>query len=107
MLYCWKGGELMILEAVMLQVKVGMEAEYEEAFRGSSKIISSMKGYISHNLQRCVEVEGKYLLLVQWESLEDHTVGFRQSNEYQQWKKQLHHFYDPFPIVEHFEKVQL
>jgi heme-degrading monooxygenase HmoA len=97
----------MILEAVMLQVKVGMEAEYEEAFRGASKIISSMKGYISHNLQRCIEVEGKYLLLVQWESLEDHTVGFRQSNEYQQWKKQLHHFYDPFPIVEHFEKVQL
>ncbi|WP_282173376.1 antibiotic biosynthesis monooxygenase family protein [Cytobacillus firmus] len=97
----------MILEAVMLQVKVGMEAEYEEAFRGASKIISSMKGYISHDLQRCMEVEGKYLLLVQWESLEDHTVGFRQSNEYQQWKKQLHHYYDPFPIVEHFEKVQL
>jgi heme-degrading monooxygenase HmoA len=107
MLYCSKGGVLMILEAVMLQVKVGMEAEYEEAFRGASKIISSMKGYISHNLQRCIEVEGKYLLLVQWESLEDHTVGFRQSNEYQQWKKHLHHFYDPFPIVEHFEKVQL
>jgi heme-degrading monooxygenase HmoA len=97
----------MILEAVMLQVKVGMEAEYEEAFREASKIISSMKGYISHDLQRCMEVEGKYLLLVQWESLEDHTVGFRQSHEYQQWKKQLHHFYDPFPIVEHFEKVQL
>jgi heme-degrading monooxygenase HmoA len=97
----------MILEAVMLQVKVGMEAEYEEAFRSASKIISSMKGYISHDLQRCIEVEGKYLLLVQWESVEDHTVGFRQSNEYQQWKKQLHHFYDPFPIVEHFEKVQL
>lgn len=97
----------MILEAVMLQVKVGMEAEYEEAFREASKIISSMKGYISHDLQRCMEVEGKYLLLVQWESLEDHTVGFRQSNKYQQWKKQLHHFYDPFPIVEHFKKVQL
>ncbi|MCM3666396.1 antibiotic biosynthesis monooxygenase [Mesobacillus subterraneus] len=97
----------MILEAVMLQVKVGMEAEYEEAFRGASKIISSMKGYISHELQRCMEVEGKYLLLVQWETLEDHIVGFRQSNEYQQWKKQLHHFYDPFPIVEHFEKVLL
>jgi heme-degrading monooxygenase HmoA len=84
-----------------------MEAEYEESFRGASKIISSMKGYISHNLQRCMEVEGKYLLLVQWGSLEDHTVGFRQSNEYQHWKKQLHHFCDPFPIVEHFEKVQL
>lgn len=73
----------------------------------ASKIISTMNGYISHELQRCMEAKGKYLLLVQWETLEDHTVGFRQSNEYQDWKKQLHHFYDPFPIVEHFTKVVL
>ncbi|MEK5038662.1 antibiotic biosynthesis monooxygenase family protein [Sporosarcina sp. FSL K6-3457] len=97
----------MILEAVMLQVKEGMEAEYEEAFRDASEIISSMKGYIAHQLQRCMEVKGKYLLLVQWETLEDHTIGFRQSSEYQQWKTKLHHFYDPFPTVEHFEQVQL
>ncbi|WP_347551754.1 antibiotic biosynthesis monooxygenase [Pseudalkalibacillus hwajinpoensis] len=97
----------MILEAVMLQVKQGMEKEYEEAFNKASEIILSMKGYISHELQRCMEVEGKYLLLVKWETLEDHTVGFRQSKEYQEWKKQLHHFYDPFPTVEHFEKVHL
>ena len=97
----------MILEAVMLQVKLGMEKEYEDAFREASKIISSMSGYISHELQRCMEVKGKYLLLVTWESLEDHTVGFRHSKEYQDWKIQLHHFYDPFPTVEHFENVQL
>ncbi|WP_088105861.1 antibiotic biosynthesis monooxygenase family protein [Halalkalibacter urbisdiaboli] len=97
----------MILEAVMLQVKKGMEKDYEEALSQASKIISSMKGYVSHELQRCMEVEGKYLLLVQWETLEDHTVGFRQSNEYQEWKTQLHHFYDPFPTVEHFEQVNL
>lgn len=97
----------MILEAVMLQVKEGLETEYEETFRNASKIISSMNGYISHELQRCMEVKGKYLLLVQWDSLEDHTVGFRQSNGYQEWKKLLHSFYDPFPIVEHFEKVEL
>ncbi|WP_407271130.1 antibiotic biosynthesis monooxygenase family protein [Radiobacillus sp. PE A8.2] len=97
----------MILEAVMLQVKQGMEVEYEKAFRAVSEIISSMKGYICHELQRCIEVEGKYLLLVKWETLEDHTVGFRQSSEYQEWKRQLHHFYDPFPIVEHFEHVDL
>ncbi len=95
------------MEAVMLRVKEGMEAKYEEAFRGASEIISSMKGYISHELHRCMEVEGKYLLLVQWETLEDHIIGFRQSNEYQEWKKKLHDFYDPFPTVEHFEKVKL
>ncbi|KSU82108.1 Heme-degrading monooxygenase HmoA [Fictibacillus enclensis] len=97
----------MILEAAMLQVKPGMEQEYEESFRKASKIISSLKGYISHELQRCMEVEGKYLLLVKWESLEDHTVGFRQSNQYQEWKSLLHRFYHPFPTVEHFEKVNL
>ncbi|AND38257.1 MULTISPECIES: antibiotic biosynthesis monooxygenase family protein [Cytobacillus] len=97
----------MILEAVMLQVKEGMEEEYEQAFREASKIIASMKGYISHELQRCMEIKGKYLLLVKWESLEAHTVGFRQSKEYQEWKRQLHHFYDPFPAVEHFENVPL
>ena len=97
----------MILEAAILQVKEGMEAEYEEAFREASEIISSMKGYISHELQRCMEVKGEYLLLVQWETVEDHAIGFRQSNEYQKWKKILHNFYDPFPTVEHFEKVKL
>ena len=81
--------------------------EYEEAFREASEIISSMNGYIAHELQRCMEVKGKYLLLVQWETLEDHTVGFRQSNEYQEWKNKLHRFYDPFPTVEHFERVEL
>ncbi|MEH7505059.1 antibiotic biosynthesis monooxygenase [Neobacillus drentensis] len=97
----------MILEAVMLMVRPGMEEEYEEAFRQASEIISSMKGYISHELQRCIEVKGKYLLLVKWETLEDHTVGFRQSIEYQEWKEQLHRFYDPFPTVEHFENIRL
>ena len=97
----------MILEAVMLNVKSGMEEEYEEAFRQASEIIASMKGYISHELQRCIEVEGKYLLLVKWETLEDHTVGFRESNEYQKWKELLHRFYDPFPTVEHFENIRL
>ncbi|MBO0959801.1 antibiotic biosynthesis monooxygenase [Neobacillus sp. MM2021_6] len=97
----------MIVEAAILQVKHGMEVEFEEAFRQASAIISSMKGYVSHELQRCMEVNGKYLLLVKWETLEDHTIGFRQSSEYQEWKKLLHHFYDPFPTVEHFEKVRL
>lgn len=97
----------MILEAAVLYVKPGMEKEYEGAFRQASAIISSMNGYLSHELQRCMEVKGKYLLLVEWEKLEDHTVGFRESLEYQEWKRLLHHFYEPFPVVEHFEKLDL
>jgi heme-degrading monooxygenase HmoA len=97
----------MILEADMLQVKNGQENDFEAAFKDASRIISSMQGYLSHELQKCIEVKGKYLLLVHWERLEDHTVGFRDSAEYQEWRRLLHHFYDPFPVVEHFEKVAL
>jgi heme-degrading monooxygenase HmoA len=95
----------MILEVAMLNVIKGQEKEFEKTFKEASFIISSMQGYITHDLQRCLEEEGKYILLVKWEKLEDHTIGFRQSSEYQKWKQLLHHFYDPFPIVEHFESV--
>ena len=95
----------MILEAAFLQVKAGEAEAFEAAFRQASSIIASMKGYIAHELQKCIEVENKYLLLVQWENLEDHTVGFRGSAEYQEWKALLHHFYEPFPTVEHFNHV--
>jgi heme-degrading monooxygenase HmoA len=61
-----------------------------------------MPGYHSHELRRCLEAPGRYLLLVHWQRLEDHTVGFRQSAEYQRWRALLHHFYDPFPTVEHY-----
>jgi len=64
-----------------------------------------MKGYISHELQKCMETPSRYILLVKWEILEDHTVGFRESEEYQKWKALLHHFYDPFPVVEHYKDV--
>lgn len=97
----------MILEAVMLQVKPGQETAYEAAFREASPLIAAIPGYISHELQRCIEAQGKYLLLVQWETLEAHTVNFRGSEYYQQWKALLHHFYDPFPTVEHFQRVNL
>ncbi len=97
----------MILEAAMLQVTPGREHEFEDAFRRASPIIAAAQGYLSHELQRCVEADGKYLLLVRWETLEDHTIGFRGSPAYQEWKALLHHFYDPFPVVEHFERVDL
>ena len=64
-----------------------------------------MPGYIAHELQKCVETSHRYILLVNWQTLEAHTVGFRQSPEYQEWKRLLHHFYDPFPNVEHYQRI--
>ncbi|GAB6926153.1 antibiotic biosynthesis monooxygenase [Paenibacillus sp. JCM 10914] len=92
----------MILEVAILNVKPGMNLEFESSFAKASHIIAGMNGYIQHELKRCIEADHQYILLVQWEKLEDHTVGFRQSPEYQDWKKLLHHFYDPFPTVEHY-----
>ena len=95
----------MILEVAILDVKPGLDQAFEIAFKTASAILASMPGYISHELQRCVETANRYLLLVHWQRLEDHTVGFRQSPEYQEWRALLHHFYDPFPTVEHYEMV--
>jgi len=94
-----------ILEVAILDVKPGVTTEFETAFKTASTIIASMPGYISHELQRCVETANRYILLVRWQKLEDHTVGFRQSPKYQEWRSLLHHFYDPFPTVEHYEIV--
>jgi heme-degrading monooxygenase HmoA len=97
----------MILEIAILDIKPGLENDFEQSFLVAQKIISSMKGYISHELKKCLENESRYALLVKWDSLEDHTIGFRDSKEYQAWKILLHHYYDPFPTVEHYQSVGL
>lgn len=99
------GNTGMILEIAMLHVRPGQTAEFEAAFTEAQRIISSMNGYLRHELQKCLENDHQYALLVWWDTLEAHTVGFRQSEEYQQWRALLHHFYDPFPVVQHFVKV--
>ena len=96
----------MILEVAVLNVKPGQAADFEAAFSGAQRIIANMPGYISHQLQHCIEHSSQYLLLVNWQTLEDHTIGFRGSEEYQAWRSLLHHFYDPFPEVEHYTAVQ-
>jgi len=95
----------MILEHAALNVKPGQERAFESAFDQARGIIASMSGFAGLELQRCLEAPNRYLLLVRWQTLEDHTVGFRGSPEYQEWRKLLHHFYDPFPTVEHYETV--
>lgn len=95
----------MILEVALLEVIPGKEAAFEQDFAKAGVYISSIKGYIKHSIRKCLEQPNKYILLVEWEKLEDHTVGFRQSAAYLEWKKLLHHYYDPFPMVEHFAAI--
>jgi heme-degrading monooxygenase HmoA len=95
----------MILEVAVLNIRPGQAVEFEAAFAEAQSIIADMAGYGSHELLRCVETPDQYVLLVRWQTLEDHTLGFRQSPQYQEWKRLLHHFYEPFPTVGHYETV--
>jgi len=95
----------MILEVAVLDVVPGREPDFQLSFAEAQSIIASMPGYVCHELKRCIEKPSRYILLVSWQKLEDHTVGFRGSAEYQQWKALLHHYYDPFPDVEHYADV--
>ena len=97
----------MVLEAVELCIKPGESMAFEAAFKQALPLVQSIEGFISHELQRCIDKEGRYLLLIRWETLESHTKGFRLSSQYVQWKAVLHHFYDPFPCVWHYENSEL
>lgn len=68
----------MVLEVAPLTIRPGQEPAFEAAFSVAQAIIASMPGYRSHELQRCLERTGEYLLLVRWDCLEDHEVGFRR-----------------------------
>ena len=95
----------MVLEVAVLTIIQGKQADFERDYHTAGQYISASKGYIRHDLQKCVEKDNQYILLVEWETLEDHTVGFKESELFKQWEKLLHHYYDPFPTVEHYVKL--
>ena len=93
----------MILEVAVLNIKKGRSEAFEKNFQEASLILSLMKGYLSHDLKKSTEVDDRYILFVNWRTIEDHKIGFRKSNEYKKWKQLLHHFYEPFPTVEYYK----
>ncbi|MCU1379506.1 MAG: antibiotic biosynthesis monooxygenase [Acidimicrobiales bacterium] len=95
----------MILEHALLDVVPGQEPAFERAFEQARPLIAGTPGFRSLRLERCVERPAQYLLLVEWDHVHDHTEGFRGSPAYDEWRRLLHHFYDPFPLVEHYATV--
>jgi heme-degrading monooxygenase HmoA len=93
----------MILEHVVLPVIPGRECDFLEAFAEARPIIEASPGFIDLELRRGIERPNEFLMLVRWETLEAHTQGFRSSPAYARWRELLHHFYEPFPEVVHFE----
>jgi heme-degrading monooxygenase HmoA len=94
-----------ITEHALLEVIPGRESAFVDAMEHAKALIAASPGFVSLRVERGVERPSCFLLLVEWEELEDHTEGFRGSAAYEEWRAALHHFYDPFPVVEHFQAV--
>ena len=95
----------MIVELARLELIPGKSEEFERAFAKAVPYIRNNKGYIEHHLYKYADRSDTYLLEVKWASISDHSEGFRLSENYKHWKELLHHFYDPFPIVEYYHAL--
>ena len=95
----------MILEIVTWTIKPNMEPRFEAAFEQAQTFLENAKGYKSHQFSRCIEETNKYTLLVNWGTLEDHTDGFRQSEQYLEYRALISEYYEPGAILKHYEAI--
>ena len=96
----------MILELADFRIPVGKNAEFEAAITdGIAKVLARAKGYHAHKVQRCVESPERYVLMIWWDTLENHTVDFRQGPLFPEWRTHVGPFFASPPVVEHFTLV--
>jgi heme-degrading monooxygenase HmoA len=93
----------MVLELVTLDIKQGENAEFEQYLAKAQYVISQAEGYISHEFQKCIEQDNRYVLLIKWVTLEAHTEGFRQSELFTEWRRLIGPFFEKPPFVQHYE----
>jgi heme-degrading monooxygenase HmoA len=95
----------MIVELALLTITSGREEEFEAVFPKAVAVLATSHGYFSHELRRSVETPNRYVLRVEWATFEDHTVGFRGSPAFAQWRALIGPFFAAAPVVEHFQPV--
>src|SRR5207244_4027387 len=100
-----RGSKVMILEIAVFTIQPGKEEQFEAVFPTAAKVLGSSKGYVSHELQRSIETPNRYNLFVQWQTLEDHTEGFRGSPLFTQWRGHIGPFFAAPPAVEHCKLI--
>lgn len=93
----------MILELATIEIKPGTNIALEAALEKAQAVISQAKGYMGHQFQKCIEQENKYVLLIRWQTLEDHTVGFRESELFKEWRALIGTYFETPPFVQHYE----
>ena len=93
----------MILELADIRIKPGQQAEFEEAIaRGLKTVISQAKGFQGANVNKGIESPDRFVLQIFWDTLEDHTIGFRESPLFIEWRAIVGPFFASPPVVEHF-----
>ena len=96
----------MILEVADIRIPVGKNAEFDAAIRrGVETVISKAQGFRGYKVNKGVESPERYLLMIYWDTLEDHTVAFRQGPLFPEWRAIVGPFFAQPPTVEHFELV--
>ncbi len=92
----------MIVEHAILQVRPGQRTAFEAAMENARPLVACQPGFRSIEVRQADNDPERYLFLIIWDDIESHRDGFRQSNEYQQWRALLHPFYDPMPVVNYY-----
>ena len=95
----------MIVEHAVLSVRPGQEEAFIVAITEGLPLLAATEGFISAQISRGIESPSTFILDVEWDSVAAHTEGFRGSDRFAAWKALTHHFYDPFPVVEHFAPI--
>lgn len=95
----------MVFESAEIVVKAGMEAEFEAGVRAATPLFQRARGCSGMQLQRGVENPLAYRLLVQWDTVEDHMVHFRESDDFQEWRRLVGHCFESAPVVTHLDTV--
>jgi len=93
----------MILELATIDIKPGSNIEFEQNLEKAQSVINKAACYISHQFQKCIEQENRYVLLIRWETLEAHTKGFRESELFKEWRALIGPFFETPPFVQHYE----
>lgn len=95
----------MIIEHALITIQPGRQAEFEEQFPNAKAVISQANGFVDLRLHRGIETPNTYLLLIRWQTLEDHTIGFRESALFGEWRAIIGPFFAGPPVVDHFAQV--
>jgi heme-degrading monooxygenase HmoA len=93
----------MILELATIDIKEGQIEAFEAQLEKAQDVISQAGGYLGHEFQRCIEQPNRYILLIRWNTLEDHTIGFRESDLFKEWRSLIGSYFAGAPTVEHYE----